>query len=160
LNISKDSVVSIHYTLTDDQKQVLDSSSGKEPLVYIHGSGSIIPGLEQALEGKSQGEKLKVTILPEDAYGPRHAEMVQNVLKSEFQDADKIHVGMRFQVNTQGGPLVLTVIEVKETEVVVDGNHPLAGMTLHFDVEVTDIRTATEEELAHGHVHGEGGHHH
>lgn len=160
MNISKNSVVTIHYTLTDDQNKVLDTSSGKDPLIYIHGAGNIIPGLEQALEGRSAGDKFNVTIAPENAYGLRDESMTQSILKSEFQDGDKIKVGMRFQVNTEGGPLVLTVVEVKDTEIVVDGNHPLAGATLHFDVEVSAVREATNEELEHGHVHGPGGHHH
>jgi FKBP-type peptidyl-prolyl cis-trans isomerase SlyD len=160
LNISKDSVVSIHYTLTDSENKVLDSSSDGEPLVYIHGGGNIIPGLEQALEGKSSGDKLKVTVAPEDAYGPRNDKMIQSIPKTELEDAEQIQVGMRFQVQTQKGPLILTVVEVKDSEVVVDGNHPLAGVTLNFDVEVSNVRAATSEELEHGHVHGEGGHHH
>ncbi len=160
MNISKNSVVSIHYTLTDDQKKVLDSSSEKDPLVYLHGSGGIIPGLERALEGLHAGDPFQVTLAPEDAYGPRDEKMIQSILKSEFKENDKIKVGMCFQVNSEDEPFMLTVIEVKDSEVIVDGNHPLAGITLHFDGKVSEIRNATQEELSHGHIHGPGGHHH
>ncbi len=160
MNISKDCVVSIHYTLKNNENKILDSSTGSDPLVYMHGSGGIIPGLEKALEGRGPGEQLKVQIAPEDAYGTRDEKMVQSILKSEFKEADQMTAGMQFQVDTPKGPLMLTVVEVKDTEVVVDGNHPLAGITLHFDVEVTEVRKPTEEELSHGHVHGHGGHHH
>lgn len=160
LNISKNSVVALHYTLTDDQNKILDSSSEKDPLIYLHGSGGIIPGLEKALEGRNPGDKLKVTVPPEEAYGVRDEGRIQSVLKSEFEDGDQIEVGMCFQVNTPKEPLMLTVIEVKDSEVIVDGNHPLAGLTLHFDVEVSEVRTATDQELSHGHVHGHHGHDH
>jgi FKBP-type peptidyl-prolyl cis-trans isomerase SlyD len=159
LNISKDSVVTLHYTLTDDKNQTLDTSSGGEPLVYLHGASNIIPGLEEALEGKKQGDKFKVSIPSEKAYGPYLAQMVQSIPKDQFPQQD-IQVGMRFQAHTPQGPVILTVVEVKDKEIVVDGNHPLAGQNLHFDVEVADVRKATEEELSHGHVHGPGGHNH
>jgi FKBP-type peptidyl-prolyl cis-trans isomerase SlyD len=160
VKISKDSVVSIHYTLTDDNNQTLDSSDGGDPLVYLHGAGNIIPGLEEALEGRKQGDKFKVTIAPENAYGIRDEEMIQTIPKSQFPDTEELDVGMSFQAHSPEGPVILTVVEVKDKDVVVDGNHPLAGTTLHFDVNVQEVRKATEEELEHGHVHGEGGHHH
>ncbi len=153
MKIAKDHVVSIHYTLTDDKGTTLDSSIGADPLTYLHGLGHIIPGLENALSGKEKGDKFEITIKPEDAYGPRVEEMVQSVPKTEFQDVDQIQVGMQFQVDTEQGPMVLTVIEVKDNDLVLDGNHPLAGVTLNFDVEVSTVRAATAEELDHGHVH-------
>jgi len=143
VNIAKNSVVSVHYTLKNDQDQILDSSSGKEPLVYLHGSGSMIPGFEESLEGKAAGDRFKVTVPAEKGYGPRDPRMVQSVPKGEFRADTDIQVGMQFQINTEEGPLVLTVLEVKDQEIVLDGNHPLAGVTLHFDVEVTDVRSAT-----------------
>ena len=155
MKISKNNVATIHYTLKDDNGNVLDSSSGTDPLSYIHGQGQIIPGLENALENKSQGEKFTITISPENGYGERNEQMVQVVPKTEFQDASKIVEGMQFQVDTDDGPIVLTVIEVRNDEIVLDGNHPLAGVTLHFDIEVCDIREATEEELQHGHIHSQ-----
>ena len=162
MNVSKNSVVTMHYTLKNgsDQGEVLDTSAGSDPLVYIHGLGHIIPGLEKELEGKTVGDKLQALIAPEDAYGERNDQMVNSMPKSEFPDAEELAVGMQFQVDTDQGPLVLTVLEVKDDEVVLDGNHPLSGFTLHFDVEITNIREATEEAISHGHVHGEGGVHH
>ncbi len=160
MNISKESVVTLHYTLKDDQGHVLDSSTEKDPLVYLHGTGSMIPALEEALEGRKSGDQLQVTIPPEKGYGLRDETQIKSVPKSEFKNAARLKVGMQFQVNTEEGPILLSVLDVKDDEVVVDGNHPLAGMTLHFDVKVADVRKATEEELQHGHAHGEGGHHH
>jgi FKBP-type peptidyl-prolyl cis-trans isomerase SlyD len=160
MNIADESVVSMHYTLKDDKGEVIDSSDGSEPLTYLQGAGNIIPGLEEALAGKKKGDKLHVTIPPEKGYGERDERLVQAIPKNQFQDADRVKAGMQFQIRSQGGPMVLTVVEVKDSEVVVDGNSALAGQTLHFDVEITDVRAATEEELAHGHVHGPGGHHH
>jgi len=159
LNIAKNHVVTMHYTLKDGEGQTIDSSAGAEPLVFIYGLGQIIPGLEKALDGKAKTDKVQVVIPPEEAYGERSDEMIQAVPKTEFQDADQVSVGMQFQVQTDNGPIGLTVIEVRENEFILDGNHPLAGITLHFDVEITDIREATEEELSHGHVHGPGCNH-
>ncbi|MBX3020061.1 MAG: peptidylprolyl isomerase [Bdellovibrionales bacterium] len=160
MNIGAETVVSIHYTLKNDAGEVLDSSDGGEPLVYLHGSGNIIPGLENALTGKASGATLKVTVPPDQAYGQRNENLVQRIPKNQFPDPNKVEAGMRFQVNGPHGPMVLLVQEVTPTEVVVDGNPELAGQTLHFDVQITDVRKATAEELSHGHVHGPGGHHH
>jgi FKBP-type peptidyl-prolyl cis-trans isomerase SlyD len=160
LKISQNSVVTIQYTLTNDLKEVLDRSSAKDPLVYLHGTGSLIPGLEQSLEAHVAGEKLNVTVKPEDGYGVRNDKMLQNVQKSEFPKDEVLAVGMRFQVSGEDGPMVLTVVEIKDEEVIVDANHPLAGVNLHFDVEIMDVRAATENELSHGHAHGPGDHHH
>jgi len=153
-------VVLIHYTLTSDAGETLDSSEGREPLGYLHGFGNIIPGLENALTGKQAGDKLKVSIKPEEAYGVREEALVQVVPRSAFGGAQDLEVGMQFQAQTPQGVRVVTIVEVEGDDITLDGNHPLAGETLHFDVEVTAVRAATQEELAHGHVHGEGGHHH
>jgi len=160
MNITKNNVISINYTLKDDAGEILDTSEGKDPLVYIHGLGHIIVGLEEALEGKTKGEKVQASIPPDKAYGPRNDKMQQTLPRSEFKDVPDLATGMQFQVDTGKGAMILTVMEIKDKEVIVDGNHPLAGLTLHFDVEILEIREATEEELSHGHVHGEGGHHH
>ena len=160
MNIADEAVVSMHYTLKDDKGEVIDSSDGIEPLTFLQGAGNIIPGLEEALVGKKKGDKLKVSIPPEKGYGERDERLVQSIPKSQFQNADRMQVGMQFQIRSQGGPMVLTIVELKDSEVVVDGNSPLVGQTLHFDVEIMDVRAATEEEIAHGHVHGPGGHHH
>ncbi len=154
MQIAKDSVVSIHYTLTDDAGAVLDSSDGNEPLAYLHGNGNLIPGLEAELTGKAKGAKLEVKVAPKDGYGEFDPQLVHQVPKRQF-DGD-IEVGQRFHA----GPSVVTVTKILGDMVTVDGNHPLAGKSLHFKVEVMDVRAATEEELEHGHVHGAGGHHH
>lgn len=160
MQIENQKVVSIHYTLTNEAGQVLDSSENQEPLAYIHGHGNIIPGLENALAGLSKGEKLKVTVAPADGYGERDDSMVQAVPRSAFQGVDDISPGMQFQAQSPEGIQLVTVVSVEGDEVTLDGNHPMAGITLIFDVEITDVRDATAEELDHGHVHGPGGHHH
>lgn len=158
-NIAKDQVVSFHYTLTDDQGNILDQSQG-EPLVYLHGAHNIIPGLERALEGKTTGDQIKVTVEPGEGYGEYQAELVQEVPRERFQGVDQIEPGMQFQAQTDDGISVVVVKSVDDKVVVVDGNHPMAGQTLNFDVTITDVRAATAEELAHGHAHGPDGHHH
>jgi FKBP-type peptidyl-prolyl cis-trans isomerase SlyD len=160
MNIAKESVVTFHFTLKDGEGKVLESSVGQDPLVYLHGSGSIVPGLEEALNGKTSGEKFNVILPPEKAYGQRDERLVQRIPKKEFPNSERLKTGMQFQVDTKGGPMVLTITGLEGTDVVVDGNPELAGATLHFDIEVTDVRQATVEELSHGHAHGPGGHHH
>jgi FKBP-type peptidyl-prolyl cis-trans isomerase SlyD len=160
MQVSKDKVVSIDYTLTNAAGQTLDTSAGREPLAYIQGNNNIIPGLENALEGKQVGEKLTVTVPPEQAYGNRDESLLLAIPRESFGEIQDIKPGMQFQMDSPNGPLVITVTEATETEVKVDGNHPLAGETLTFDVEIVDVREASQEELAHGHVHGAGGHQH
>ncbi|MEK7321537.1 MAG: peptidylprolyl isomerase [Pseudomonadota bacterium] len=160
MRIANHKVVSIDYTLTDGQGTVIDSSNDHEPLVYIHGTGNIIPGLETALEGKQAGEQINAVIPPEQAYGMRDEARVQHLSRDVFDTDEEITVGMRFHAMSENGPQVVTVVSVEGNEVTIDANHPLAGMTLHFDVTVTDVRDASEEELSHGHVHGPGGHDH
>jgi FKBP-type peptidyl-prolyl cis-trans isomerase SlyD len=156
VKISKNSVVSVHYTLKNQNNDVIDSSREGSPLVYIHGTGSMIPGFEMALNDKSQGEKLEFSVAPEYGYGEWDKSLVQSVAKNQFPDAAKIQVGAQFQAESDHGPLVVTVKEVKENEIVIDGNHPLAGETLYFQVEVMELRAASADELQHGHVHGAG----
>lgn len=160
MQIAANKVVQIHYTLTDNDGEVLDSSEGKDPLAYIHGMGNLIPGLEDALVGRYVGDKFQVTIAPEEAYGLRDDDLVQRVPKDAFQGVEEILPGMQFHAQSPDGAQLFTVIEVADDEVLLDGNHPMAGITLNFDVEVTAIRDATAEEMDHGHVHGAGGHHH
>ena len=160
MQIKKDAVVSVHYVLKDDSGQILDQSEAADPLEYLHGAGNIIPGLEAALLGKSVGEKFKVKVEPKDAYGVRNDKLVQRIPKDQFPDPKKIQKGMQFQVDGPQGPMVLSVVDVVDKDVVVDGNHELAGQTLHFEIEVTGVRAALKEELEHGHAHGAGGHHH
>lgn len=160
MEITQNSVVYIHYTLTNDAGEVLDSSRGNDPLAYLHGGGNIIPGLENALVGKKPGDKLQVRVDPKQGYGERNPELVQDVPRRAFQGISDIKPGMSFQAQSSQGPMQVTVTRVVGDMVTVDGNHPLAGEHLNFDVEITEVRTATEEELSHGHVHGAGGHHH
>jgi len=156
MQISKHKVAAIHYTLTDNSGKVLDSSVGREPLHYIQGIGNLIPGMEEGLEGKKQGDKFNIKVSPEKGYGVKDDKMVQRVPRAAFGGGE-IKKGMQFQTN-QGQ--VVTVTEVGLSEITVDANHPLAGVELNFAVEVISIREASSEELSHGHVHGEGGHHH
>jgi FKBP-type peptidyl-prolyl cis-trans isomerase SlyD len=149
-------VASIHYTLTDNDGNVLDSSAGREPLTYIQGIGNLIAGMEEGLEGKTKGEKFNLKVSPEKGYGVKDDALTQKVPRSAF-GTQEVKVGMQFQTN-QGG--VVTVTHVGLAEITVDANHPLAGVELNFAIEVLEIRHATDEEISHGHVHGPGGHHH
>ncbi len=152
--ISDKKVASIHYTLTNDEGDTIDSSQGAEPLTYLQGSGNVIPGLENALVGKQAGDTLEVSIAPEDGYGPVQPELVQQVPRDAFDGVEQVAVGMRFEAQTATGPISVVVAAVEGDQVTVDGNHPLAGKNLNFAVEVVEVREATEEELQHGHVHG------
>jgi FKBP-type peptidyl-prolyl cis-trans isomerase SlyD len=158
LTIKENSAVSFHYTLTDDDGQTLDSSAGKDPLAYLHGAGNIIPGLESALEGKAVGDAMVVAVTAAEGYGEVQQELIQEVPRDAFQGVDSIEVGMQFEAQTgQGGNVPVTVTAVTDEVVTVDGNHPLAGKNLNFDVSIEDVREATEEELEQGHVNGAGG---
>ncbi|HTS19523.1 MAG TPA: peptidylprolyl isomerase [Verrucomicrobiae bacterium] len=152
-------VISFHYTLTDPTGKTLDSSAGSEPLVFLEGSGQIIPGLESQLLGMKVGDKKHVTVKAPDAYGEHDAGNVMEVPLDKMP-TKTIKVGDRFRAGKDSHAAVVTVTKVTETHVTLDGNHPLAGMDLTFDVEITEVRAATEDELAHGHVHSPGGHHH
>lgn len=160
MQIAAQAVVAFHYTLTDDAGEVIDSSVGHEPLTYLQGSGQIVPGLERQMEGHSHGDKFTAQVSPEEGYGQPHPELLQQVPRSAFPGADDVQPGMRFQGRSPQGELNVIVTKVEGDTVFIDGNHPLAGKTLHFAVEVTDVRAATAEELEHGHVHGAGGHAH
>ncbi len=160
MEVTADRVVTLHYTLKDDGGAVLDSSAGGEPLAYIQGHGSLVVGLEKALEGKADGTSLSVVVAPADGYGTRDESLVQRVPKRTLQGAGALKKGMQFQARTEGGMRLFTVTAVIGDMVTLDGNHPLADQTLHFDVQIVGVREATAEELEHGHVHGAGGHHH
>ncbi|MEL0029056.1 MAG: peptidylprolyl isomerase [Perlucidibaca sp.] len=160
MQIAQDSVALIDYTLTNDEGEVIDSSAGGDPLAYLHGHHNIIPGLEKALAGKVAGDSLKVSIAPAEGYGEFNETLVEVVPRHLFQGVDQIEPGMQFHAQTGQGMQVITVTAVEGDEVTVDGNHPLAGQTLHFDVTIKEVRAASKEELDHGHVHGVGGHHH
>lgn len=160
MHIEKNRVVSFSYTLRDEQGAVLDASSGRGALSYLHGKGNIIPGLEQALAGKSAGDKLEVTVAPEQGYGARDERLVQIVARAKFGEVANLAPGMQVRANGPQGPRMVTVVRVDRDFVTVDANHPLAGRTLLFSLEVAEVRKATHEEISHGHVHGPGGHHH
>lgn len=153
MKIADQKVVGIHYTLTSAEGEKLDSSEGKEPLRYLHGAGNIIAGLENALLDKTVGEQLNVVVQPAEGYGEYNEGLKQEVPKSAFQGVESIEVGAQFQAQSDRGPISVIVTEVSEETVVVDGNHPLAGQELHFDVTITDVRDASAEEIDHGHVH-------
>ncbi len=156
MNISKHKVASIHYTLTDNSGTILDTSSGREPLVYLHGAGNLIMGMEEGLEGKSKGDKFQLKIPAAKGYGEKDPAMTQKVPRSAFGDQE-VRVGSQFSGNNNE---VVTVTEVNLDSVTVDANHPLAGVELNFAIEILDVREATPEEESHGHVHGAGGHQH
>ena len=156
MQITKNTVAAIHYTLRDNEGNVIDTSSGREPLNYLHGAGNLIAGMEEGLEGKSKGDKFQLKIEPAKGYGEKDPAMIQQVPRSAFGDQD-VRPGMKFSTNHGN---VVTVTHVGLENVTVDANHELAGVELNFDVEVMEVRTATSEEISHGHVHGPGGHHH
>ena len=157
MQIGKNSVVAIDYTLKDGSGEVLDTSDGREPLEYLQGAGQIIPGLESELEGKKIGDEFSVVIEPEQGYGSRDESLVHEVPRSEFETPDEIEIGMQFRVGDEGGTLVMVVAGIGDDNVTLDGNHPLAGVSLAFDVSVAEVREATEEEIkASQHVHGSG----
>lgn len=161
MQIAENAVVSIDYTLRNDEGEILDSSEGAQPLAYLHGAANIIAGLEQALLGKQAGDEIKVSVEPEDAYGEFSVELVATLERSMFEGVDEPLPGMQFHASApDGGMQVVTIRDVDGDQVTVDGNHPLAGQRLHFEVKVVGVREATKEELEHGHAHGEGGHHH
>ncbi len=152
MEIAAARVATFHYILTDDAGQVIDRSPDDQPLSYFHGAGNIVPGLEKALDGRRAGDSLTVEVAPAEAYGERVESLVQQVPREAFQGIDRIEPGMQFQANGGQGPVLVTVMEVGDTQVRIDGNHPLAGKTLHFDVRITDVREATEDEKQVGRV--------
>jgi FKBP-type peptidyl-prolyl cis-trans isomerase SlyD len=160
MNIENKKVVSFHYTLSNAQGEQIESSREREPMVYLHGAGSIIPGLEKAMAGKKAGDSFEVRVEPVDAYGERKENGIQRIPAKHFKHAERLQVGQPVILQTQQGQVQVTVVKVGRFNIDVDRNHPLAGQTLTFDVEVTDVREATDEELAHGHAHGPGGAHH
>jgi FKBP-type peptidyl-prolyl cis-trans isomerase SlyD len=160
MQIAKNTVVSIDYTLTDDAGEMLDTSKGAEPLMYVQGIGNLIPGLEKALEGRQPGDEFQVSIPPEDAYGLRDEDNMEEVPLDAFHGDEELAVGMQVEVQHDHGTHIMTIAAIGADTLTLDANHPLAGETLHFDVKVIDVRAVTAEELQHGHAHGGDGHHH
>ncbi|HEY5702192.1 MAG TPA: peptidylprolyl isomerase [Gammaproteobacteria bacterium] len=160
MQVTKHKVAVINYVLKDEQGNTIDQSTDGN-FAYIHGTQSIIPGLENVMEGKKAGDQVDVSISPGDAYGERQLENIQTVTRDMFPPDVELKIGMQFQAQSpQGQPLILTITSIEGNNVVVDGNHPLAGKQLNFNVEVVDVRDATEEEIEHGHVHGAGDNQH
>ena len=161
MKISTDSVVTMHFTVSTEDGTQIDSSRNGEPMVVLQGSHYLIQGLEDALIGKASGDKFELSVAPELAYGERHDALVQAVPKSMFENVE-VEPGMQFRATTDDGEQSVIVIDVTDDEVVIDGNHPLSGLTLNFEVEIMDVRAATADEIAHGHAHAPGGcgHHH
>jgi FKBP-type peptidyl-prolyl cis-trans isomerase SlyD len=161
MSIANNHAVFFHYTLKDDAGEVLDSSDGGEPLGYLHGHGNIVEGLEREMTGKSVDDEFDVTVAPAEGYGERNDDLKQAIPRAAFKDVEDLAPGMMFHIQSPDGMHPITVMEVGDDEVLIDGNHMLAGVTLHFHVKITEIRDATEEELAHGHIHTGGcGHDH
>jgi FKBP-type peptidyl-prolyl cis-trans isomerase SlyD len=160
MQLVKDKVAVLNYILKDKDGEIIDQSDDGS-FMYLHGARNIIPGLENALEGKQSGDKTSVVIEPEDAYGERSLEKIQRVPLSMFPDDIELKEGMQFEAEgSDGAPALVTVTAIDAGEVVVDGNHPMAGIQLHFEVDLVEVRDATEQELEHGHVHGPHGHDH
>ena len=157
MKIAPNKVVVLHYAVSDSEGTLIDSSYDHSPLSIIHGSGYLIPGLESALVDHEVGDKFEVAVAADNAYGERHDGFVQTVPKAMFESIEDLDVGTQLRATTDEGEQTVIVIDVTDDEITVDGNHPLAGIDLQFDVEILEIRDATEEELAHGHVHSEGG---
>ena len=162
MKIEEKKVVSFHYTLTSEEGEKLDASHDRgEPMLYLHGAGNIIPGLEKAMEGREAGDSFQVTVPPEEAYGERREANVQRLpLKKLGVKPQQLQPGMILNLQTSQGPAQVTVLKVGRFNVDVDANHPLSGQPLNFDVEIVEVRDATEEESQHGHAHGPGGHNH
>ena len=160
LVIGEHSVVSMHYKLTDDKGTVIDTSEGAKPLAYLHGAGNILPGLEKALVGKTEGESLRVRIEPSEGYGEVNPDLIKIIERKAFDGMEKIEAGMAFQAKAPDGSTQnIIVTKVDGDDITIDSNHPLAGITLNFDIQIIRVREATKEELDHGHTH-EGGHSH
>ncbi len=159
MNIEKNKVAQIEYTLTNAKGEQMDASNGK-PLAYLHGNGNLIPGLEKELEGKKASDKFTVTIPAADAYGERVEALIQTVPSDLFQGVETLEIGMRFEAQSEQGTHSVEITAIEDDKVTVDGNHPMAGLDLTFEVEVVDVRDATNEEIEHGHAHGAGGHQH
>jgi FKBP-type peptidyl-prolyl cis-trans isomerase SlyD len=159
MNITKGSVVLFDYTLNDDDTEIIDSSKDGGPLAYLHGEGQIVKGLEKVMEGKKAGDSFSVTVSPEEAYGMPDPAKIAVVSADQIEGGEDLEEGMQLEASNDEGEQIVVVSKIEGDKVTLDGNHPLAGMTLHFDITVREVRAATAEEIAHGHVHGPGGHH-
>ncbi len=160
MRITSGSVVVFDYTLTDDDKEIIDSTLGGEPLAYIQGEGQIVPGLEKAMEGRVAGDQFQISIEPGDGYGLPSEANISVIPADQIEDGEELEEGMQLHTEGPFGEQTVVITKIEGNHVTVDSNHPLAGLTLHFDITIREVRAATPEEIAHGHVHGPGGHHH
>ena len=161
MQVAENTIVSIHYTLSEAGGDVIETTEGDAPMSYLHGVGEIISGLEEALDGRSPGDEFSITVPPEDAYGERDESLVQEIPLDEIEHPGSLEVGMQLEAESEDDEVELvTVVAIDDESVTIDANHELAGRTLKFDVSVVEVRPATEEELEHGHAHGPGGHEH
>lgn len=160
MHITTGKVVTIDYTLTDDLQRVIDTSVGGEPLTYLHGVGQLIAGLEKELEGKTSGAAFQTVVAPAEGYGLRDDAKMAVIPQDRIEGGNELEVGSQLSATKDGMEQVVTVVKIEEGQVTIDGNHPLAGVTLHFDVTVRDVREATPDEIEHGHVHHHGHEHH
>lgn len=152
MKIADNSVVTINYTLKDSEGNILDTTEGKGPLSYIHGVGYLIPGVEKKLDGKKTGENISFIVEPEEGYGVRDDTLIQNIPIDQFEDPNELDVGMEFEAQTEYGLIIVTIIGLEDDQVIVDGNHPLSGKTLNFDIEIISVREASVEELDEGEI--------
>ncbi len=156
MQIEKNKVVTFDYTVTDENGGMIESSHGDEPLSYLHGAGGIAPGLESAMEGKVEGDSFAITLRPEEGFGERDEELVHTLSRDELAELGEIEIGMQLHAEDESGIRILTVSKIEDDEIILDENHPLAGMTVKFDVKVVDVRDASDEEKEHGHPHVQG----
>ncbi len=160
MTITTGKVVFFDYTLTDDDQEIIDSSKGGQPLGYVQGAGQIVPGLEKAMEGKKAGDTFQIAVEPAEGYGLSDPANIAVIPADQIEGVDELEVGTQLHTDTEYGEQTVVVTKIEGNEVTIDANHPLAGLTLHFDIAVREVRDATDDEVSHGHVHGEGGHHH
>jgi FKBP-type peptidyl-prolyl cis-trans isomerase SlyD len=160
MTIEKDRVVHFHYTVRDDGGEILETTEGRQPQPILYGHGSVPKGIEEALAGHVSGDQVAVRLAPEEAYGERRENWTKRVSKKHLPRTGRLRPGMTVRLQTEQGPRTVTVVKVGHTVVDVDLNHPLAGRALNFELSVIDVREASPEEIAHGHVHGPGGHQH
>jgi FKBP-type peptidyl-prolyl cis-trans isomerase SlyD len=160
MTITHGSVVLFDYTLTDQEKEVIDSSSEGGPLAYLHGEGQIVKGLEKAMEGRKAGDAFQIMVSPSEGYGLHDPSKIVVVPADEIEGGDELEVGMQLETESDEGEQTVVISKIEGSNVTIDGNHPLAGMPLHFDIKIREVRAATKEEIEHGHVHGTGDHQH
>lgn len=159
MTITAGKVVFFDYTLTDDDREIIDSSKGGSPLGYVQGAGQIVPGLEKAMEGKKAGDTFRVAVEATEGYGLHDEANVAVIPANQIEGVDDLEVGAQLHTDTESGEQTVLVTKIEGNEVTIDANHPLAGLTLHFDVTIREVRDASADEISHGHIHGEGGHH-